>query len=170
MRVVDHHNVKMASELIYDAQKVVIIGLGNSASLVQDMYHKLLRLGCNVVASSDSHIQMILTSEATENDVMVAISHSGSSKDIVESARQWKNSGGKLVTITNVGLTPLNKLSDVSLETASRETQYKVFALSSRVAQMAIIDSIYTLIAMKHRDEISDRFAKIDEFLKEKKY
>lgn len=170
MSILDYNSVKEASNLVYHARRVVIIGLGNSAAMAQDMYHKLLRLGCNATVCTDTHIQMILACGTTEHDVLVAISHSGSSKDIVEVAKAWKNGGGKIISITNIGLTPLNKISDVSLETASRETQYKVYAFSSRAAQMAIIDAIYTLIAVEYRDKMSDRFIQIDQVLKEKKY
>ena len=170
MSILDYDSVKEAADMIYHARRVVIIALGNSAALAQDMYHKLLRLGCNATVCSDTHIQMILACETTENDVLVAISHSGSSRDIVEAAKEWKDGGGKVISITNIGFSPLNKISDVSLETASRETRYKVFALSSRAAQMVIIDAIYTLIAMEYRDKMSDRFIQIDQLLKEKKF
>lgn len=163
-------DIKKAADLIYKAKKVFVIGLGNSASVVVDLNHKLLRLGCNVVYSSDSHMQTIIACGSTKGCVMVAISHSGSSKDVVEAARLWKSGGGKLITITNIGRSPLSKLADISLVTASKETAYKLSALSSRSAQIAIIDAIYTLIAIEHRDEIVQRFMQIDKYLREKKY
>jgi RpiR family carbohydrate utilization transcriptional regulator len=170
MSVLNFNSVKEAAELIDDAERIVIVALGNSASLALDLYHKLLRLGFNPVVCSDTHMQMIISCGSTAGSVMIAISHSGSSKDVVEAAKLWKNGGGKLITLTNIGHTPLSKLSDVALVTASRETMYKLSALSSRAAQMVIIDSVYTLIAMEHRDKISERFVQIDECLKKKKY
>lgn len=162
--------IQEAADSIYEAKQVFIVALGNSSGLAYDMFHKLLRLGCNALMSSDTHIQAIVASGSTEERVMVAISHSGSSKDIVVIAEQWKNGGGKLISITNAGRSPLNKIADISLITAARETMYKISALSSRTAQMAIIDSIYTLIALKHKDTISTRFTQIDDNLKNKKF
>lgn len=170
LSVLNYDAIKEAADVIHESKRVVIVALGNSVALAQDLFHKLMRLGCSAIISSDTHMQMIAACGPTCGDVMVAISHSGSSKDIVEVAKQWKNGGGKLVTITNIGRSPLGKISDVSLVTASRETMYKLSALSSRAAQMAIIDSIYTIIAMGHRDTISERFGQIDECLKKKKY
>jgi DNA-binding MurR/RpiR family transcriptional regulator len=170
LSIINYDAVKEAADLIHGADRVFIVALGNSVGLAYDLFHKLLRLGCNALISSDTHLQSIVACGSTEGSVMVAISHSGSSKDIVEVAKQWKDGGGKLITITNIGRTPLGKISDVPLATASRETMYKLSALSSRSAQMAIIDSIYTLIAMDQRDMVAKRFTQIDECLKKKKY
>ncbi len=170
LNVLDYDALKAAADLIYQAKKVVVIGVGNSAAIAMDLCHKLLRLGCNVISSSDSHIQVIISCCCNEGNVMVAISHSGSSKDIVEAAKLWKNGGGKLITITNIGRSPLNKLADISLVTASRETKYKFSALPSRACQIAIIDAIYTLITLAHKEDIIKRFMQIDKCLREKKY
>jgi DNA-binding MurR/RpiR family transcriptional regulator len=170
LSIINYDAVKEAADLIQCGNRVFIVALGNSVGLAYDLFHKLLRLGCNAIISSDTHLQSIVACGSTAGGVMVAMSHSGSSKDIVEVAKQWKEGGGKLITITNIGRSPLGKISDVPLVTASRETKYKLSALSSRSAQMAIIDSIYTLIAMEQRDVVAKRFLQIDECLKKKKY
>lgn len=170
LSIMNFDAVKQAADLIEGADRVFITALGNSVGLAYDLFHKLLRLGCNALMSSDTHLQSIVACGPAAGSVMIAISHSGSSKDIVEAAKLWKEHGGTLITITNAGRSPLSKIADVPLVTASRETMYKLSALSSRAAQLAIIDSLYTLIAMAHVDASAKRFAMIDECLRDKKY
>ena len=168
--VLDFQRVEEAAKLIQKAERVVIFGLGNSHSVALDLQHKLMRLGLFAVAYGDTHMQIIAATNVSEKDVVVAISHSGSSQDVVEASRLCKEQGARLISITNVGITPLSKISDVTLMTASKETGFKISALSSRAAQLALIDSIYTLIAMANQEQVSEKFQMIDEWLEKKKY
>jgi RpiR family carbohydrate utilization transcriptional regulator len=162
-------SVVKAAETIMQARLLVIIGLGNSHSIALDFQHKMLRLGIKAVAHSDSHMQAIVCSNLSSEDVLFAISHSGSSKDIVDSTRIAKSQGAKTISLTNIGVSPLNKITDIQLYTASKETKYRIVAMSSRIAQMAVIDSIYTIIAAK-TPTVVESFRKIEKMLNPKKY
>ena len=170
MSVMDYNKVNEAAHMMAAAKRIVIIALGNSDSLGMDLYHKLLQLGMNVTFSSDSHMQMVLACATYAEAVMVAISHSGSSRDIVEAAKEWKSGDGKLITISNIGRSPLSKQADISLSTASQGENFKQTALSSHVAAMTIIDSLYTLIAMNNLSETDGHFRRIDACLMKKKF
>lgn len=170
MDVLNFRSVEEAAEVIRGARRILIFGLGNSHSMALDMQHKLMRLGLSAVAYADTHMQIIAATSVQADDVLIVISHSGSSKDVVEAAKLCRDRGVKIIAITNIGRTPLSKIADITLVTASKETEFKISALSSRAAQMVIIDSIYTLIAMEGREEITERFLLIDEWLKKKKY
>lgn len=162
-------SVVKAAEAIMNARMLIIIGLGNSHSIALDFQHKMLRLGINAVAHCDSHMQAIVCSNLTDEDVLFAISHSGSSKDIVDSAEIAKSLGATTISLTNIGVSPLNKLTDIQLYTASKETKYRIVAMSSRIAQMAVIDSIYTIIAAR-TPKVVENFRKIEKMLNPKKY
>ena len=114
-----------------------------------DLHHKLLRLGLNVTVYTDPHLQIIAGNFLDEQDAVFAISHSGSSRCVVDSAQAAKNRGAKIITLTGAGKSPLSKLSNVSLNTNSSESKNKVVSIASRVAALAIVDSIYTFIAMR---------------------
>jgi DNA-binding MurR/RpiR family transcriptional regulator len=162
-------SVVKAAEAIMQARNLVIIGLGNSHSIALDFQHKMLRLGIQAIAHSDSHMQAIACSNLTDKDVLFAISHSGSSRDIVDSTRIAKEQGATTISLTNIGVSPLNKITDIQLYTASKETKYRIVAMSSRIAQMAVIDSIYTIIAAR-TPTVVDVFRKIEKMLNPKKY
>jgi DNA-binding MurR/RpiR family transcriptional regulator len=162
--------VEEAADIIDRSSRVNIYGLGNSHSIAIDLQHKLMRLGIGAFAFTDSHMQIIASSFLRETDSVFAISHSGSSKDIVDAAALSKKNGAKIISLTDIGRSPLGDISDVLLTTASKESHYRIVALASRIAQMTIIDTIYTIIAKKRGQSAIDNFHNIEKALEPKKY
>ncbi len=162
--------VVAAAEIINNSSRVNIYGLGNSHSVAIDMQHKLMRLGLNAVAYTDSHMQIIASTYLKAGDAVLAISHSGSSKDIVDASELAKRNGAAVICLTNIGRSPLGDISTVQLTTASKESHYRIVALASRVAQMTIIDTLYTMIAIKRGQQAVDNFRSIEKALESKKY
>ncbi len=135
-----------AAQKICNADKIVIFGLGNSSAIAIDASHKFMRAGLNAISYTDNHMQVIAASHLKENDVAIGISHSGSSKDVVEALKIAKEHNATTIAITNSGKSPILKQSDIVLSTASEETKYNILALNSRIAQLAIIDTLYFYI------------------------
>lgn len=162
--------ISKAAEKICNAKKIVIFGLGNSASVATDASHKFLRAGLNAVAYSDNHMQVIAASHLTSEDVAIAISHSGSSKDIVEALKLAKEHGATTIAITNSGKSPILKQTDIVLSTTADETQYNILALNSRIVQLAIIDSLYFYIVYNRSAEALESIQETERSLLTKKY
>lgn len=170
LRILDKRQFEQALEAISRAKTINIYGCGNSASVARDMQHKLMRLGLRAVSFSDGHMQSIASTALEKGDVCIAISHSGSSKDVVSAAKLAKMRGATVICMTGLGRSPLSDVADIRLDTASKETSYHIVALSSRISQYTIIDSLYSALAvMRHRqDEV--RQITIEQALSEKKY
>ncbi|MBQ9071448.1 MAG: MurR/RpiR family transcriptional regulator [Clostridia bacterium] len=168
--VLDEEQLELAAETIMNAERIVIFGLGNSAAIAHDASHKFLRLGLAAQSCCDNHMQAIIASHLKRGSVAIGISHSGKSRDIVEALRLCKLCGATTVCITNHGSTPITEVSDISLFTKSEETDYSILAMSSRIAQLAIFDSIYTYIVLR-ADKASRQAVHNTEFaLENKKY
>ena len=152
------------------ARRIIIIGNGNSASIAADAQHKFLRLDLNAHAYTDDHMQMIAVSSMTDQDVLLAISYSGSSRNVVEAAHQAKEQGATVISLTNEGSSPVSKLADICLNTYSQETRYRTYAISSRMAELTIIDTIYTGVALRLGDKAIANFEALERALVVKKY
>ncbi len=168
-KVLDSDKIQRAAEIVHDARKVLIIGLGASASVAMDAAHKFLREGVDCTYSSDNHMQVILASHLSEKDAVLAISHSGASKDILEAMEVARSCGAKTISISNYGKKPIEKYSDICLHTASDETQFRNLALSSRIAQLAIIDTMYLYVAMRRDKSALAAINKVESALTTKK-
>jgi DNA-binding MurR/RpiR family transcriptional regulator len=156
--------LEAAADILYDAKRVFIIGMGNSAAIGVDFQHKLLRLGITAIAQSDSHMQRIMVSSLTgPGDVVFAISHSGCSKDVVDTVQVAKNNQAKIISLTSMGRSPLVEISDICLYTLSKETRHNLSAIASRLAQMTIIDALHTIIAYKNETAALTHIHKVNE-------
>lgn len=162
--------IEKAAKKLCSAKKIVIFGLGNSASVATDASHKFLRAGLNAVAYSDNHMQVIAASHLCKDDVVIGISHSGSSKDIVEALKLAKEHGATTIAITNSGKSPILKQSDIELFTTADETQYNILALNSRIVQLAIIDSLYFYTVCNRSYEALESIKETERSLQTKKY
>jgi len=147
-----------------------VFGMGNSHAVAVDIQHKLMRLGFGVIALSDSHLQAISSAYLSRGDVVIAVSHSGSSRDVIEAANVAKANGARVIGISSFGRSPLSKIADVNLYTASNETKYRIVAVASRHAQMVIVDVIYTVLAMRMGPEAVRGFKRVELALEDKKY
>lgn len=168
--VLDVNDLELAAKTIMNAKHIVIFGLGNSAAIAGDAAHKFLRVGLRAQACCDNHLQAIVASHLDADSVAIGISHSGASKDIIEALRIAKNGGAKTICVTNYGASPLTAAADISLFTQADETKHSILAMSSRIAQLAIFDAIYTYIVV-HADQTSMQAIYNTEMaLKQKKY
>ena len=152
--VLDAKQLDLAANAIMKADRIVIFGLGNSAAIAQDAAHKFLRLGLNAQSCTDNHLQAIIASHLDRKSVAIGISHSGASTDIIDALQLSKIGSATTICITNYADSPIVKNSDICLFTKSEETNHSILAMSSRIAQLAIFDAIYTYIVL-HADKAS---------------
>ena len=141
--------MERAAEMLLQAKRVFIFGVGGSAAVAADVQHKFLRLGLDAHALSDVNLQTITAAYAGEGDVVFAISHSGSSKVVVDNTRLAKNNGATVISLSSMGKSPLTELADLSLYTAANETRYRIVAISSRIAELTIIDTLYSYMSFR---------------------
>ena len=110
-----------------------------------------MRLGLAIRAESDSHMQVTEAALMTEGDVVIAVSHSGATKELLQSVRAAKKAGAGIIVITSHGRSLLAEEADICLCGMGREVQYTSEAGASRLIHMAIGDVLYTRIAMQER-------------------
>ena len=165
----DKAAITRCCEAILSAEQIILLGLGNSAPIANDAAHKMLRLGLHAHPYTDNHMQAIATAHATPGTVVIGISHSGASSDIIDAMRISKLCGAFTVAITNYQKSPIERVSDVVLHTVSDETNYRILGLNSRIAQLAIIDTIYSYLVC-HIENACDNIAKTENVLQNKKF
>lgn len=156
-------------DAILASDEIILLGLGNSAPIANDAAHKMLRLGLKAHPYTDNHMQVIATGHADSKTVVIGISHSGASTDIIEAMSIAKSCGATTVAITNFQKSPIESVSDVVLHTVSDETNYRILGLSSRIAQLAIIDTIYSYLVC-HLDGAQERIVRTEASLQNKKF
>ena len=153
LKLGNKENIEKAIELIIHSKHLIFYGIGGSNIIALDGQHKFLRIGFLPLAFSDSNVQLMSAVTLGPGDVVIAISHSGASEATIEMVEFASKAGAKIITITDYNRCPILKHSDVQLFTSSSETAFKPEALSSRIAELSIIDSLFVGTVMKRYTE-----------------
>lgn len=135
------------------AEKIGLIGVASSGYVVMDLQLKLNRLGKNAIAWRDAHSALTSISLLKPDDVLVAVSHSGTTVDIVDVITEFKARGVRIVLITNAMRSPSTALADVVLYTSARETTFRSGATASRIAQLTVVDCLCVALAQRNWQE-----------------
>ncbi|WP_430786491.1 MurR/RpiR family transcriptional regulator [Virgibacillus flavescens] len=153
MQILDGKILEQAVSILLNARKVEFFGNGGSAVIALDAYHKFIRSGLSVNTNLESHMQLMSASQLTQEDAAILISHSGSTKDMIDVVQVLKEKGVKTISITNFAKSPLTKEVDLSLYTVAEETDIRSEAMSSRIAQLSLIDALYTNVMIAKNEE-----------------
>ncbi|WP_026139647.1 MurR/RpiR family transcriptional regulator [Leucobacter salsicius] len=132
---------------ILSARNVLFVGVGTSAPLAQDSAYRLASLGVRATFSPDVHQQHVSARMLEPHDLMLAISHTGSTLETLASARAAKESGATTVSLTSFHSSPLTEIVDFSLVAGAPETSYRVEAMTSRIVHLACLDALYVFLA-----------------------
>lgn len=146
---VSKHELNQAIDALMQARKIVFYGVGGSTIAAIDALYKFTKLGFQAEFSQDFHYMLSLIPYLNEQDVFVAISMSGRTKDVLELAEFAQNKGAKLIAITNISKSPLYKMADIVLATPVVEKDFRIGSITSRMTQLTMIDSVY--LSLFHR-------------------
>ena len=138
-------------DLLIGARRITFVGVGGSGIVALDAHHKFFKLGLFCEAVPDPHNAAQVAALLGPDDVMVAISHSGTTQDVLHAVRIAKDNRASLIALTGLARSPLSKLADVTLNTTSPESRYRSEAVASRIAQLCIVDAL--VVALYLRDE-----------------
>ena len=147
LRLADEQVLERVAERMIKADSIKLFGVGASALVAEDFYNKLLRIGKNVVFCRDNHIQLTYAANLTPRDVGFFISYSGCTREVVEALNIAKARGATIITVTKFGKLPMVLKSDYALFTACPEVYRRSGAMSSRLAQLIVVDMVYTIMA-----------------------
>lgn len=152
LRSLDFAAMREAVRAIHGASRVEVFGSGSARPLAEDAHYRLVRIGINAQAHVDSHLQMIAASLATPDVAVLAISHSGSTIETVSATARAHKAGARTIAITNFGQSPLTQHADIVLSTIAHETRFGAEAMTSRIAQMAVVDTLVATLALADYD------------------
>ncbi|WP_375431228.1 MurR/RpiR family transcriptional regulator [uncultured Friedmanniella sp.] len=144
--------LEAAVSAVATARRVDIYGAGASALVGEDLRLKLHRLGLVSFLWSEAHQALASAALLGPADVAIGISHTGTTLDTVDALRVASERGATTLAVTNFSGSPVAMLADLVLITAARETTFRSGAMSSRIAQLALVDCLFTGVAQRSYD------------------
>lgn len=145
--VLDESSYAQSLNLINNAKRILIIGVGTSGPMANEMHNRFSRIGLNCHVQTDSYLQVMESALLSSNDLVIVISQTGDSEDPLRTTALAKSKGCKVIVITGNTGSKLTEYADVVLLSVSHET--RVETIASRIAQYAIIHALYVGLAMQ---------------------
>lgn len=136
---------KVAARLL-GAKRVYLLGAGTSAVVARDAQIKLTRLGITALQDEQPHNMAAALALCGVEDVVLAFSHSGNTAEIVHLSHIAKSKGAWVTIVTNNASSRVVEIANELLITGSDELPFHSFAMTSRLAQLVVVDCLVTIM------------------------
>ena len=137
------------TEALAKAGRIDIYGVGASGFVALDLQMKLQRIGRPAFAWPDPHMAISSASLRGAGDVAIGLSHTGTTVDTIDVLREARSHGALTVAVTNFPWSPITEVADLVLLTAARETAFRTGAMTSRIAQLTVVDCLFVTLAQQ---------------------
>ena len=156
---IDQTILENAIETLVNAKRVEFYAFGGSAPVAMDGQHKFFRLKISSSYISDPHLQFMSANSLEKDDVVVAISQSGTTSALIDSVKIVRKNGEKVIGIMP-GNTPLSNLCDFPLTIDVGVENRITKPVTSRIAYTAVID-VLTMGVAQLKPEAQDHLYNI---------
>ncbi|GIG68176.1 DNA-binding MurR/RpiR family transcriptional regulator [Phytomonospora endophytica] len=146
---VDTAAVERVAEAVAGASRVELFGMGSSGTAGREMAFRLERIRVPVWFRPDSHSALTNAALLGPGDVAFGLSHSGRTREVIETLSEAADHGALTVAVTSFGRSPLAEVADVVLTTSVHETTFRLAALSALHSQLLVLDLIYIAVAQR---------------------
>lgn len=170
LKTLDIDQLNKAVDALMAARHIEFYGVGSSAPIAMDAYYRFMRIGFKAYAATDPHVSRVSASMLDSQSVAVGISHTGRTKDTIRALEIARERGARIICITSYQNSPITRLADVKLLTSTSETKFMKEAISSRIAQIVLLDSLYTCLALRKYDSVIDNIENMNKILNEMRY
>jgi len=150
----DESVFRRAAGKLLSARRIVVFGAGSSEVVAEDLHRKLLRMGLTSQHSADGETSKLATALLEAGDVFVGISFSGGNALAAEMAREAKSGGAEVLALTNFPGSALGGCADLLLQCVSDESQVRLGAMSSRIAQLLVVDFLCIMLALEAPERV----------------
>ncbi len=152
--------IDKAIDMILAARAICLCGAGHSHLAALEMHNCLLKMGILSYCEQDMHIQNILLSSRSSEDLLVIFSVSGGTKDVIEIAEQARACGMKIILVTCYEKSPVSRLADLVIVCAPKESPAGPGAISSTIMQFFIVNVICEGIRLRDTERFDAMIAK----------
>ena len=149
---IDIRVLEQIADKLRSAGKIALFGTGGSLNVAKDALHKFMKIGLMVYVYEDIDLQHMAASLLREGDVAVVISHSGSNVSSLRCLELAKEGGAFTVALTGLGKNPISRAADLTVHIASEKTIYQSESVSTRIAQLAVLDTLIGIAAFEDYD------------------
>lgn len=165
LEVMEIEGMKAACQLLLNSPRIAIMGIGGAGTAVAYAGARFLLLGLKAQTYTDFLFMLMAAALLGREDLVLAISNSGATRETVETVRAARENGAKIVAITNNPLSPLARESDLVLTTAARDTTLPEEVDGSLACQIFIIDTLFSLMFQARPEQSRETLTRMEQVM-----
>lgn len=132
--------------LLKTCKEAHIMAVGNTCPLAQYMGFRLGRLGIKSTYNVAAEYFMNHVNLADQDDLLIAISQSGTSRQVIQGLELGKEKGLKSIAITAFAQSPVSNLADYVLLSAGKEEPFSFDKGYAHMNETAVIDALLNFV------------------------
>ena len=150
----DKKLLEKAFNIIREARKIHILGIGASSLPAYDLFHKLKRVNFNAFFYEDAHLNAEVFNYIDNKDVVIVFSYSGRTKEIIYPVKIASSKKTPIIAITRKKKNPLSNLADILITVPNNEELTRIGAITSKYSSLIVSDLLYLGCIQKDFDNI----------------
>lgn len=162
----DPQTINLAVDQLIQAKQIIFFGLGGSGPVAADAQHKFFRFNIPVTAYDDFLMQRMVAAASNTGDVIVVISYTGRTREIVDVANLARESGATVLGITAAN-SPLAEKCSIVIEVDPPEDTDVYMPMTSRMLHLTVIDILATGVTLRRGPDFLKHLKKIKDSLKD---
>lgn len=155
-RMLDSERLERCLSAIREARKITLVGVGGAAAICDEAAHLFMKAGFDVATYSDAYTQVIAAANLRRGDVMIGISHTGTTQVVANALTLARRNGASTIAITSDAGSIVAREAELSLTTWASSTPsvplYGDF-LEGRISQLFLIDLLYLGLLFENGEE-----------------
>ncbi len=154
-----------AAQAMSSAMRVEFYGFGASGAVATDAQHKFFRLQVATAAYSDPHMQSMSAVTLGDKDVVVAISQSGRTLDLMHSIKLAQKHGAVVVSLAPQN-TPVSNAADLPIHINIEEDTDQFTPMTSRIAHLMVIDMLAVAVTQRRGPDFANHLNAIKQSIR----
>jgi len=151
--LLDEEKVQRCADMICASNRVFVSAVGNTIPVAMDFAFRLCRLGINATCETIVEYGMASMVKGSRQDMLLAISHSGSSKHVIQTVELAARKQMPAVAVTGSSSSTLARRADFFLLTTVENPLFGEYGSTSHIYEQAVLDSVLYLVSKKQKQE-----------------
>jgi DNA-binding MurR/RpiR family transcriptional regulator len=145
--LLDREALERAAQALARARRIDVYGVGGSGIVAHETQARLFGIGCAAHAWTEVHAAETSAALLTPSDAVVAVSHSGGTREVLEPLRLAAERGATTVAVTGDPRSPIAQAAGITLTSFSGETSFRRGNFGTRHSVLLIVDCLYARVA-----------------------
>jgi len=154
--------IKSVAKQIIKAKRIIILGMGGAAGVAYILNDSLGGLGIYSNYINDRSIIQNIIPTLTSSDVVIGISHSGETEEIVSAIKVAHEYGSVTIALTNFSPSPLTNHSKYILLTSVPNNLLGSFSCQSRISQLTLLELVLIEIKKQLSNALEEKSSEHD--------